>query len=173
MSTPAVIRTVSTPDGAFSIIERAGEVLASGWTVDAESLRALIHPSLRPRADQVFPGDPIGGAVDAVRAFYDGAAEAPSAVAVRQASGPFRMRAWDALRAVPAGETLSYSEFAERAGNPAAVRAAASACAMNAAALFVPCHRVLRTGGGWGGFRYGTDLKRALLDREAHRLAAV
>ena len=59
------------------------------------------------------------------------------------------------------------AEFATALGSPRAVRAAASICARNAPALFVPCHRVLRTGGGLGGFAWGTHVKRALLDREA------
>jgi methylated-DNA-[protein]-cysteine S-methyltransferase len=71
------------------------------------------------------------------------------------------------LRTVPAGEPDTYAAFAARCGRPAAVRAAAGACARNAAALFVPCHRVLATGGGLGGFRWGTPVKRWLLDHEA------
>jgi methylated-DNA-[protein]-cysteine S-methyltransferase len=70
------------------------------------------------------------------------------------------------LRTVPPGQPLTYTEFALLASRPAAVRAAASACARNAAALFVPCHRVLRTGGALGGFRWGIDVKRWLLAHE-------
>ena len=71
------------------------------------------------------------------------------------------------LREVKEGERLTYSEYAARAGRPAAVRAAAGACAMNAAALFVPCHRILRTDGTLGGFRYGLPIKESLLARES------
>ena len=76
------------------------------------------------------------------------------------------MEAWEVLRTVPAGAPVTYAEFAAKAGRPDAVRAAAGACARNAAALFVPCHRVIRTGGGLGGFRYGLEVKRWLLDHE-------
>ncbi|MFC3241565.1 methylated-DNA--[protein]-cysteine S-methyltransferase [Gordonia humi] len=62
---------------------------------------------------------------------------------------------------------VTYTRLAELAGNAAAVRGAASCCARNAAALFVPCHRVVRSDGTLGGFRYGLDVKRSLLDREA------
>jgi methylated-DNA-[protein]-cysteine S-methyltransferase len=62
---------------------------------------------------------------------------------------------------------VTYAAYATLAGNPAAIRAAASACAKNAAALFVPCHRVVRTGGALGGFRWGVDTKRWLLAHEA------
>jgi methylated-DNA-[protein]-cysteine S-methyltransferase len=71
------------------------------------------------------------------------------------------------LRTVPAGRPDSYAAFATRCGRPRAVRAAAQACARNAAALFVPCHRVLGSDGGLGGFRYGTPVKQWLLDHEA------
>jgi methylated-DNA-[protein]-cysteine S-methyltransferase len=70
------------------------------------------------------------------------------------------------LRDVPAGAPVSYAEYARRSGRPAAIRAAASACARNAAALFVPCHRVLRTDKTLGGFRYGLDVKRWLIAHE-------
>ena len=88
---------------------------------------------------------------------------------VRQRSGAFLEHAWDVLRAVPAGAPVTYTEYAAKSGNPTAVRAAASACARNAAALFVPCHRVLRTDGTLGGFRWGLPVKRALLDHESAR----
>ena len=63
-------------------------------------------------------------------------------VPVRQRSGAFLEHAWDVLRTVPAGAPVTYTEYAAKSGRPAAVRAAAAACARNAAALFVPCHRV-------------------------------
>ncbi|GAA4723762.1 methylated-DNA--[protein]-cysteine S-methyltransferase [Isoptericola chiayiensis] len=160
--------TLDTPDGPFTIVADDGVVLASGWTADAASLVALVHPALRP--DQV-PGVPDDGTdvaapVAAVRAYYAGDVTAVAQVPVRQRSGPFREQAWEALRAVPAGEPVTYTEYAAQAGRPAAVRAAAGACAHNAAALFVPCHRVLRSDGTLGGFRYGTAVKESLLARE-------
>ncbi|MBE1874448.1 methylated-DNA--[protein]-cysteine S-methyltransferase [Myceligenerans pegani] len=164
-------------------------VLASGWTDDAESLVALIHRSLRtdpvsghpprtagltrdhgpaPAADAQPPSAGIlTTATEAVLAYYDGDHGAPARVPVRQASGEYRTHAWDVLRDVAPGERLTYTEYAARTGRPAAVRAAAGACAMNAAALFVPCHRVLRTDGTLGGFRYGLEIKQSLLARES------
>jgi methylated-DNA-[protein]-cysteine S-methyltransferase len=112
-------------------------------------------------------GATVSDAVAAVRAYYDGDLEAPGRLAVQQVSGEFRMHAWDVLRQVTPGERITYSEYAARSGRPAAVRAAAGACALNAAALFVPCHRVLRTDGTLGGFRYGLEVKERLLAREA------
>lgn len=78
----------------------------------------------------------------------------------------FQRRVWDALQKIPPGTTVSYSELAERIGNPAAVRAVASACAANKIAVGIPCHRVVRSDGALSGYRWGVARKRALLDRE-------
>jgi AraC family transcriptional regulator of adaptative response/methylated-DNA-[protein]-cysteine methyltransferase len=79
----------------------------------------------------------------------------------------FQQRVWQALRAVPAGSTVSYSDLAGRIGAPKAVRAVAQACAANSIAVAIPCHRVVRNDGGLSGYRWGVERKRALLDREA------
>jgi methylated-DNA-[protein]-cysteine S-methyltransferase len=165
--------TVDTPPGPFTAVVADGRdgqevVLASGWTDDVSELLPVIHRSLRPtwveRADTL----PV---VDVVEAFVAGDVTAIDAVPVRQRSGPFLEEAWEVLRTVPAGEPETYTAFAARCGRPAAVRAAAGACSRNAAALFVPCHRVLATGGGLGGFRWGTPVKRWLLDHETEHAA--
>ncbi|MEL4888021.1 bifunctional DNA-binding transcriptional regulator/O6-methylguanine-DNA methyltransferase Ada [Pectobacterium betavasculorum] len=78
----------------------------------------------------------------------------------------FQQRVWQALRAIPAGETLSYREVAERIGSPAAVRAVAGACAANRLAVAIPCHRVVRHDGALSGYRWGMERKRALLEKE-------
>ncbi|GAA1349712.1 methylated-DNA--[protein]-cysteine S-methyltransferase [Falsarthrobacter nasiphocae] len=170
--TPAVTATLTTEDGPFTVIASDGHVLASGWTNDVWALRELIHARLRPAEVDLVDDDDerITHALNAVRAYYAGDLDAPAAVPVRQDSAEFRAHAWDVLRQVGPGAPVTYAEYAERAGRPAAVRAAAGACASNAAALFVPCHRVVRTGGGMGGFRYGTEIKERLLAREAGRL---
>lgn len=159
-------RILHTPDGPFTVVTSDDAVLASGWTDDVDSLVALIHPTLRTTVTGTSSSAMSGEAVRAVEAYYDGDHAAPSRIPVRQHSGEYRMHAWDTLRGVAPGEQLTYTRYAARTGRPAAVRAAAGACAMNAAALFVPCHRVLRTDGTLGGFRYGLDLKSRLLSRE-------
>jgi len=153
------VLTVDTPYGPFSVLADGPAVLAAGFTTDEEELWRLVHPSLHgsARAD----GKPIR---EALGAYFGGAVEAIDAVEVRQTGGPFLGHAWKVLREVR--EPITYTRFAELAGNPRAVRAAASACARNAAALFVPCHRVLRTDGSLGGYRWGLDVKRGLLAHE-------
>jgi AraC family transcriptional regulator of adaptative response/methylated-DNA-[protein]-cysteine methyltransferase len=78
----------------------------------------------------------------------------------------FQQRVWAALRAIPAGETVSYTELAQRIGSPAAVRAVAGACAANPVAVAIPCHRVVRNDGGLSGYRWGIERKAALIERE-------
>jgi methylated-DNA-[protein]-cysteine S-methyltransferase len=171
----ALTTTLDTPDGPFTLVVAPdGAVLASGWTDDPAELVALVHPDLRPTHVAAVSDDPapVAGAVAAVRAYYAGDVRAIDDVPVRQVSGPYRAHAWDVLRTVGAGDPVTYTRYAELSGRPAAVRAAAGACAMNAAALFVPCHRVLRTDGSLGGYRYGLDIKRSLLDRERRAVGA-
>lgn len=79
----------------------------------------------------------------------------------------FQQRVWQALRDIPPGSTASYADIAKRIGQPGAVRAVAQACATNAIAVAIPCHRVVRTDNSLSGYRWGVERKRALLDREA------
>jgi methylated-DNA-[protein]-cysteine S-methyltransferase len=171
MTAPTIARhaTVVTPPGPFTVIVEADDegsdvVLASGWTADIADLLPVVHPTLRPAGSERVDHLPV---LDVVEKFFAGDVSAIDDVVVRQRSGPFLQEAWKVLRTVPAGHPDTYAAFAARCGRPAAVRAAANACARNAAALFVPCHRVLGSSGGLGGFRWGTPVKRWLLDHEA------
>jgi AraC family transcriptional regulator, regulatory protein of adaptative response / methylated-DNA-[protein]-cysteine methyltransferase len=78
----------------------------------------------------------------------------------------FQMKVWTYLQKIPYGEVRSYSEVAEAIGQPAAVRAVANACAVNSVALVVPCHRVIRGDGSLGGYRWGMERKRTLIEQE-------
>ena len=79
----------------------------------------------------------------------------------------FQWQVWEALQAIPYGETRTYSEVAAAIGRPRAVRAVARACATNPVALVIPCHRVVASDGGVSGYRWGVDRKRAILASEA------
>jgi AraC family transcriptional regulator of adaptative response/methylated-DNA-[protein]-cysteine methyltransferase len=81
----------------------------------------------------------------------------------------FQQRVWRALREIPIGATATYTDIASRVGAPRSVRAVAKACAANAIAVAIPCHRVVRRDGGLSGYRWGVERKRALLDREGAR----
>lgn len=78
----------------------------------------------------------------------------------------FQLRVWQALRAIPRGQTRSYSQLAREMGNPNATRAVARACATNRVALVVPCHRVVGVSGALTGYRWGVERKRQLLEAE-------
>jgi O-6-methylguanine DNA methyltransferase len=79
----------------------------------------------------------------------------------------FQRRVWDALLTIPYGATIPYAALARRIGDPNGARAVASACAANAIALGIPCHRVIRSNGTISGYRWGAELKRSLIDKEA------
>ncbi len=163
-TTTATIQTIDTPDGPFTIVvDERQRVLASGWTDDPQAVLDRIPTRLRPAS--VVSGQTDAAA--AARAYYAGEVAAIDDVEVAQQGTALQLRGWAGLRAIAPGSPLSYTEFAAALGEPAAVRAAASICARNAPALFVPCHRVLRADGSLGGFAWGLDVKRSLLAREA------
>ena len=98
--------------------------------------------------------------------YFDGDIEAISAINVRQDGAPFSQSAWKAMRKIKVGKVLSYADLAKRAGSADAVRAAGTACAKNAIAIVVPCHRVVKTGGALGNYAYGLEVKEWLLRHE-------
>jgi AraC family transcriptional regulator of adaptative response/methylated-DNA-[protein]-cysteine methyltransferase len=79
----------------------------------------------------------------------------------------FQRRVWQALQAIPYGSTRTYSAIAKAIGKPTAVRAVARACATNPASLVIPCHRVIREDGALGGYRWGIERKKRLLEQES------
>jgi AraC family transcriptional regulator of adaptative response/methylated-DNA-[protein]-cysteine methyltransferase len=119
-----------------------------------------------PLAERVRKPAAIAPFVARVRGVVDG--EPPTAELPLDARGTvFQARVWAALREIPRGEQRTYAEVARRIGRPKAVRAVASAIAANPLAVVVPCHRVLRSDGGLGGYRWGVARKRRLLERES------
>ena len=158
--------TMATPIGPLTIlVSDAGAVRAAGFTANVAGLLPLVHANL---LDEVRPRADLGAVTRAVAAYLGGDLTALDAVPVEQRTGgAFMAHAWHVMRDIKPGHPVTYTGFAELAGRPAAVRAAAAACARNAAALFVPCHRVLRLDGSLGGFRWGLPVKRWLLDHEA------
>lgn len=160
----ALIQTLDTLDGPFTILsDDRQRVLASGWTTDHTAIVARLAARRQPR--DIREGETDAAA--AVRSYYAGDLSAVAEVDVAQSGTEMQLAGWTALRTIDAGTPLTYTSFAARLGNPQAVRAAASICARNAPALFVPCHRVLRADGTLGGFAWGLEVKQRLLAREA------
>jgi AraC family transcriptional regulator of adaptative response/methylated-DNA-[protein]-cysteine methyltransferase len=129
---------------------------------DRETLIRDLHDQF-PRTELV-EGDGAVGAT--VAAFVDDPARGLALPLDAQGTA-FQQRVWRAVREIPVGATASYTDVADRIGAPHAVRAVARACASNALAVAIPCHRVVARDGALTGYRWGVARKRALLDREA------
>lgn len=158
-------QTVPTPVGPLALLARDGVLVAAGFTADPREMFARLSPALR--ALPLREGD-LGDTAEAVREYLDGKVDALDRIPAEQPGTPTRQRLYEALRAVPAGTTVSYAQLAEKAGLPrTAARAAGSACAQNLIAPIVPCHRVLPSTGGYGGYYYGTAIKEWLLTHES------
>jgi AraC family transcriptional regulator of adaptative response/methylated-DNA-[protein]-cysteine methyltransferase len=139
---------------------------------DPAVLRAALHQ--RFAGAQVGPSDPaLDAAADALVALIEGGRgpafpRAPG-IPLDLHGTPFQRKVWAALQEIPAGMTVTYTDIAKRIGTPRAVRAVGTACGQNPVSVVVPCHRVLRGDGSLGGYRWGLERKRALLDRERAR----
>ncbi|MEE8557179.1 MAG: methylated-DNA--[protein]-cysteine S-methyltransferase [Myxococcota bacterium] len=121
-----------------------------------------------PNADLHRDGKAVAPWIEALVDYLRGELPPPE-LPVDVRATAFQRRVWEALRSIPPGQTQSYAEVARRIGQPRAVRAVASACARNPVALVIPCHRVVRKDGEPGGYRWGEDRKRALLELERPR----
>jgi methylated-DNA-[protein]-cysteine S-methyltransferase len=102
-----------------------------------------------------------------LKRYFAGEVGALDELDVEMSGTPFQVAAWQGMRKIEPGTTRSYAELADRVGAPRAVRAIGTACGRNPIGLVVPCHRVVRTDGGLGGYGWGLDRKRWLLDHEA------
>lgn len=159
---------------AFTVVgSRLGDVLVAATgegicavrfvegTAPAEELAAEF-----PAAEIRLDDGGLAPAAERVVAAVEGDGAAGAGLPLDLRATAFRLRVWQALRAIPAGQTRSYTEVAAAIGSPRAVRAVAGACAANPVAVLVPCHRVVAAGGGLAGYRWGTDRKAALLRAE-------
>ncbi|MDE2947545.1 MAG: methylated-DNA--[protein]-cysteine S-methyltransferase [Chloroflexota bacterium] len=121
------------------------------------------------RAERIHDDEGVGYWVERIIAYLEGwQPDLDLPLDVRATA--FQLKVWERLQAIPVGETRSYSEIAAAIGQPSAVRAVANACASNPVALVIPCHRVIRLDKSLGGYRWGIERKRALLERERRYL---
>jgi len=160
------VTVLDTPIGPLSLLAHDGVLVGGGFTDDPAQLHVRLHPSLRALSLAVTRPDDLPWLVKPVRDYFGGDLGAPDAIPVRQPGTPIRQQFYAALRAVPAGTTVSYADLARQAGRPDAPRAAGAACAANLIAPVVPCHRVLRGDGSLGGYYYGLSRKEWLLHHE-------
>jgi AraC family transcriptional regulator of adaptative response/methylated-DNA-[protein]-cysteine methyltransferase len=108
----------------------------------------------------------LNGWVSSILAYLDGR-EPDLDLPLDIRATAFQRRVWQELQRIPFGKTRSYADVARRIGEPRATRAVAQACGKNPVALVIPCHRVVRADGELGGYRWGVDRKRSLLEQEA------
>ena len=158
---PLVMTSVRTPWRPVGVVaDEDGIVIASwfGEPRDADVAHVDISSARKVRQ--------IPGVTDAVRDWVDGDVDAILEVPVDQPGGEFQQAAWQAMRRVKGGTTVSYADLARMSGNPRAVRAAGTACALNHVAPFVPCHRIIHTDGTISAYGFGPDLKVLLLEHE-------
>jgi AraC family transcriptional regulator of adaptative response/methylated-DNA-[protein]-cysteine methyltransferase len=156
--------TAGSPLGRVLVAstERGVCFVALGDT-DRELLAAL--KAEFPEAERVRGGRELQTDVEEVIRRASGKAPSRELALDIQATA-FQRRVWEELRRIPMGDTVSYAGLAKRIGAPRAVRAVASACARNNVAVIIPCHRVLRSDGTLGGYRWGSKRKEKLLATE-------
>ena len=130
--------------------------------VDARLRRVLFDGS--GRVDRGFVDR--SGAIGQLRAYFDGDLGAIESIDIELLGTPFQLSVWEVLRTIPVGETMSYLDVAEAVGRPTSSRAVGNAVGSNPVPVVVPCHRVITSAGGLGGFGGGLDRKRWLLGHE-------
>lgn len=156
-------RVVDTSLGPMLVAATAKGVCRLSFNEGAEALEARF-----PHAELVEGGPQLAALLaDVVASVEDPAAMRAVPLDVRGTA--FQEAVWRALRAIPPGETRNYAQIAAAAGRPRAVRAAGSANGANNVAVLIPCHRVVRADGALGGYAWGEDIKRKLLERERRR----
>jgi methylated-DNA-[protein]-cysteine S-methyltransferase len=160
---PLFLASHKTPIGTLNLIARENVLLAANLST-VSALKASLDEVDRAHGFKEVKSIPVIS--DLIADYFDGDITAIDAIKVRQPGAPFSQAAWKAMRRVKAGKTMSYADLADRAGSPAAVRAAGSACAKNAIVLVVPCHRIVKTGGSLGNYAYGLAKKEWLLRHE-------
>src|SRR5271157_445645 len=150
--------------GRLLVAATALGICAVSFADEDARLTALIK-SEYPAADIQRDDILLKRWVNAILAYLDGSQPHLDLPLDVQATA-FQLRVWEELRRIPYGETRTYAQVAHAIGQPSAVRAVGHACATNPAALVTPCHRVVRSDGGLGGYRWGLERKQTLLARE-------
>ena len=147
--------TLQSPIGKLYILTRGQMVLGLNLSGFQDLLSSFKLPSKY-----------VDGVSDKLEDYFEGNLKAINSISVKQPGGDFSQAAWSAMRKIKAGAMESYADLAYRAGSPAAVRAAGSACAKNKIAIIIPCHRIIKSGGAIGAYGWGVEKKLWLLRHE-------
>jgi AraC family transcriptional regulator of adaptative response/methylated-DNA-[protein]-cysteine methyltransferase len=154
----------ATPIGKVLLAATAQGVCSIQFGDALATLEAKLRAEY-PKAEIVRSDQKLLEQMNALRAMITGEDGASVPLDIRATA--FQRRVWEALQAIPRGETKSYGQIAAEIGHPKAARAVARACATNPVAVAIPCHRVVREDGAAGGYRWGAERKKKLLALEA------
>jgi len=158
-----LLSTLETPIGTLNLIADEHVLLAANLS-SVKALKASLSQADSERETSQVKKIPV--ITDLLCDYFEGDITALNAIQVRQPGAHFSQEAWKAMKKIRPGKVISYAELADRAGSPAAIRAAGSSCAKNAIVLVVPCHRIVKTGGALGNYAYGLSKKEWLLRHE-------
>jgi len=153
---------LETPIGVVYVASSSRGVVLLSVRVDEECFKEkLLEMGFKPAQ-----GGLVDGVIEQLREYFRGE-RASFDLSLDVRGTPFQLTVWWAVETIPYGETRSYKWVAERVGRPRAVRAVGRALAANPVPIIIPCHRVVRSDGGLGGFSLGLRVKKFLLDLEA------
>ncbi|MGH2807564.1 MAG: methylated-DNA--[protein]-cysteine S-methyltransferase [Actinomycetota bacterium] len=160
----------TSPLGSIRVASMHGELVGLGFEHGWDRVAAKLVKDFA--GDITTVGRDRTGTARALESYFAGDLHALDTLEVEPRGTEFQRRVWAALRAIPHGDTISYSSLAERVGVPGAVRAAGTANGANPACLVIPCHRVIRSDGSLGGYAGGLDRKAWLLEHERRHAAS-
>lgn len=152
-----------TPVGELNLIVEENILLAAGFKSLANLIDRLDLIDAKKEIRQVAKIPIIS---ELISDYFDGNLNSLNPIKVRQPGAKFSQEVWKVMRKIPVGKTISYAELAKRAGSADAIRAAGTACANNLIAPIIPCHRIIKSGGGLGNYGYGIKVKEWLLAHE-------
>jgi len=158
------VAELESPVGPLVLAARGERLCALTFADDWDAIAARVGRRLNDDEWRRAP-DPAG-AVGAMNEYFDGHIDAIDALPIELGGTSFQRDAWSAMRAIPPGDVASYGELALRIGTPRASRAVGAAAGANLIVIVIPCHRVVGSGGGLGGYGGGLERKRWLLDHE-------
>lgn len=153
----------STPLGTIKLLAHEHILVGANFSTEKALFEGLSEIDSERDVEKVSRIPVIS---DLLEDYFDGDINALNSVQTRQPGAKFSQLAWREIKKVKAGRTISYAELALRAGSAGAVRAAGTACGKNAVVLFIPCHRIVKSGGALGNYGYGVNKKEWLLRHE-------
>jgi methylated-DNA-[protein]-cysteine S-methyltransferase len=158
-----VSATIDSPVGKLYLLSRGETVLGLNHSGYRDLLSGLSGDELKEKIGKVTK---VKGITDKLEDYFDGDLTAINSIKVKQPGAAFSQAAWSSMRKIKVGTMESYADLAYRAGSPAAVRAAGSACAKNKIAIIIPCHRIIKSDGSIGAYGWGVNMKLWLLRHE-------